>query len=118
MHVIPAESCSIVTVVGVKKHAVADFDAFLDKSTTRGHQDTTRDIWLIIPVDAAMRRRRTKRLLDALLTGVRQIRFTLGACIRLSEHAGVTKMQSSAKKVFGFTAQWDPESGTWWCSND
>jgi Domain of unknown function (DUF1902) len=27
-------------------------------------------------------------------------------------------MQSSAKKVFGFTAQWDPESDTWWCSND
>jgi hypothetical protein len=27
-------------------------------------------------------------------------------------------MQSSAKKVFEFRAQWDPEAGVWWCSND
>lgn len=26
-------------------------------------------------------------------------------------------MQNSAKKVFDFRAQWDPESGVWWCSN-
>jgi Domain of unknown function (DUF1902) len=27
-------------------------------------------------------------------------------------------MAPSAKKLFEFTAQWDPETGVWWCSND
>lgn len=31
--------------------------------------------------------------------------------------AGVKWMESSARKVFEFSAQWDPEAGVWWCSN-
>jgi hypothetical protein len=27
-------------------------------------------------------------------------------------------MRASAKRVFEFSAQWDPEAGVWWCSND
>ena len=27
-------------------------------------------------------------------------------------------MQGSAKKIIGIKAEWDSESGVWWCSND
>jgi uncharacterized protein DUF1902 len=32
--------------------------------------------------------------------------------------SGVERMQAPAKKVFQFSAQWDPEARVWWCTND
>jgi Domain of unknown function (DUF1902) len=64
---------------------------------------------------------RTGRPIEALLTEARKLainsnRRAVGAF--LLARVGVGRMPPLTKKVFEFSAQWDPEAGVWWCSND
>jgi Domain of unknown function (DUF1902) len=65
---------------------------------------------------------RTGWPIAALLTRVKN--FSLNRDKRAEEQtfwigrAGAGCMAPATEKTFEFTAEWDPEAGVWWCSND
>ena len=80
-------------------------------------QDAGPQDWLITARVRQMKWRRTKRLLDALLTAAKGFVLNPGGQATRTRRAGVGQMQGSAKKIFQVSANWDPEAGVWWCSN-